>query len=359
MIELLQNLDQSWLATTYIFDNSLLDYLLFILGMISIWLITKIVVVYALHHISILIEKVHGRSEALATLEKISDSISGAFYIFFSFYISLQTTLVVDAFIEQTLLVILLLWTTYHVLTATHFIIDYLTDKYVKDESETDAKSTASAIKIAAKIIVWSLGLLLVLSNLGINITSLVAGLGIGGIAVAFALQNLLADLFSSFAIYFDKPFKIGDFIILDQTMGTVEKIGIKTTRIRALQGEEIILPNQQLTNQEIHNYKQMQHRRIEFKFKVTHQTSIDQLKSIPKVIEDIISGMEKTIFDRAHFKTITDSAFEFEVVYNIDSSDYALYMNTQQEINLQLLAALHKHKIKLAYPTTSVFLQK
>jgi len=214
-------------------------------------------------------------------------------------------------------------------------------------------------LNIIIKIILWIIGLLLILSNLGINITSLVAGLGIGGIAIALALQNILSDLFSSFAIYFDKPFKVGDFIIIGKDMGTVEQIGIKTTRLRALQGEQIVISNQELTSARIQNFKKLSERRVAFELGVVYGTPDDKMKKIPELIEKIIKETKDTRFDRSHFKSFGDFALIFETVYYITSGEYLDYMNAQQEIGLKIKEKFSTEEIEFAYPTQTLFLNK
>jgi MscS family membrane protein len=179
------------------------------------------------------------------------------------------------------------------------------------------------------------------------------------GVAIAFAFQNILEDLFSSFAIVFDKPFKIGDFIIVGDKLGVVEKIGIKTTRIKSLQGEEIVISNKELTSAQVRNFKKMETRRISFSFGVTYQTPTEKLKGIPKTVESIIEETDNVRFDRAHFNEFGDSALLFEVVYYVEGNDYNMYMDAQQQINLKIKESFEKDGIEMAYPTQTIFLQK
>ena len=198
--------------------------------------------------------------------------------------------------------------------------------------------------------------MLLILSNLGIDITSLVAGLGIGGIAFAFAMKNILGDLFSSFAIFFDKPFLPGDFIRVGDQSGTVKKIGIKTTRVQASQGEEIVFSNQELTSTQIHNFKKLKERKIYFSFGVVYETPLKQIKEIPKIVKGIISEISEARFDRAHFNRFDDSALNFDVVYFVETDDYKKYMDIQQKINIEIMEVFEKEKIEMAYPTQVIY---
>jgi small-conductance mechanosensitive channel len=191
---------------------------------------------------------------------------------------------------------------------------------------------------------------------MGIDITALVAGLGVGGIAVALAAQNILGDLFASWSIVLDKPFLVGDFIIIDGYSGTVEHIGLKTTRLRSLTGEQLIFSNSDLLKCRIRNYKRMQERRIVFSFGVLYETPLEKLKEIPGIVKDIITSIENTRFDRAHFASYGNYSLNFEVVYYVLSSDYTVYMDIQQKINLALFEEFQKKDIVFAYPTQTIY---
>ena len=197
------------------------------------------------------------------------------------------------------------------------------------------------------------------LDNMGFEISAVIAGLGIGGIAVALAAQTILKDLFSYFSILFDRPFEIGDFIIIGEYLGTIEHIGIKTTRIRSLGGEQVILSNTDLTSSRVRNYKRMDKRRVLFKLGVTYQTSLEQLKAIPGIIKNAIENVEDTIFDRAHFFSYGDFSLVFEVVYYVKSRDYNKYMDIQQEINFAINEEFKNRDIEFAYPTQTLYLNK
>ncbi|MBI2104651.1 MAG: mechanosensitive ion channel family protein [Candidatus Omnitrophica bacterium] len=209
------------------------------------------------------------------------------------------------------------------------------------------------------RLILWTAAALFVLDNLGINITAFVAGLGIGGVAVALAAQAILGDAFSSFAIYMDRPFEVGDFIVAGDFMGAVEHIGFKTTRVRSLGGEQLVFANSDLTGSRIRNYKRMQQRRIVFKLGVVYQTTPEQVRGIPKLIEGIVKEQQLTRFDRAHFQSFGDSALIFEVVYFVLSADYNLSMDVQQQINLRIMEEFQKAGIEFAYPTQQVYVTK
>lgn len=206
-----------------------------------------------------------------------------------------------------------------------------------------------SAIRDFFGLLLWLLGALLVLSNIGINVTSLIAGLGIGGLAVALAMQRILGDIFSSFSIYLDKPFREGDYIVTGDHSGFVKKIGLKTTRIQALEGEEVVIPNQELTQSRIRNYKRMQQRHIEFDVTVMSDTPSDKLRKIPQIARTIIDKLGLLRFERTTLTKFAKSGITFTIVYDVRNSDYDSYINLQQEINLQLIEELRKEGIGLA----------
>lgn len=207
--------------------------------------------------------------------------------------------------------------------------------------------------------VVYAAILLLALENLGVDVTALIAGLGVGGIAIALAVQNVLGDLFGSLTITLDKPFVVGDFIVVGSEMGTIEKIGIKTTRVRSLGGEQLIFGNNDLLSSRIRNYKRMQERRIVFTFGVTYQTSAEQAASIASGVREIVSGMERTRFDRCHFQKFGASSLDFEVVYFVLSAEYNVYMDVQQAINLEMMRRFERDGIEFAYPTQTLYLER
>lgn len=217
--------------------------------------------------------------------------------------------------------------------------------------------ATYGAINVTAQFLLFTLLLLLLLDNLGVNITALVTGLGIGGIAIALAVQNIIGDIFASLTIILDKPFEAGDFIIVGSMQGTVESVGLKTTRIRSLSGEQWVYPNKQLIESGVQNYKRMNERRIQFGFGLKYETPIDQLEAVPDLVREIIKQQPKTRFDRAHFKSYGESSLDFEVVYYILSPNYNDYMDTQQAINIELLRALSSRKVEMAYPTRQLLI--
>lgn len=231
---------------------------------------------------------------------------------------------------------------------------------YVHRRMEQDPATvtTMTVLGFMGRLLLWSLVLLVGLDNLGVDITALVAGLGIGGIAVALALQNVLGDLFAAFAIALDRPFSIGDFIIVDDMLGTVEHIGLKTTRIRSLFGEQVAIANAKLLDSRIRNYKRMAERRVVFSIGVTYETPPETVAAIPGMLRTIVEAQEGVRFDRAHFAAYGDFALLFEVVYYVLSPDYNRYMDIQQAVNLAVLKRFAEAAIDFAYPTQTLHLR-
>lgn len=239
-------------------------------------------------------------------------------------------------------------------------VIRYTLEKlWLKKEDGQEKIRSFKGLFPAINIFVWIIGLIFLMDNLGFDISGLIAGLGIGGLAVAIAAQAVLGDLFSYFSILLDKPFELGDFVINGDYMGTIEKIGIKTTRIRSLGGEQIIFSNSDLTNSRVRNYKRMEQRRVVFKLGVVYGTNITKLKKIPEIIKNIINSVELTRFDRAHFAEYGDFNLNYEVVYYVLSSDYNKYMDIQQDINFKINESFIKEQIEFAYPTQTIYMEK
>jgi small-conductance mechanosensitive channel len=231
--------------------------------------------------------------------------------------------------------------------------ITFVLGEAVARRKADDAGSVTAltAMSLVAKLILWTLVLLLALGNLGVNVTGLLAGLGVGGIAVALAVQNVLGDLFASLAIVLDKPFAVGDFITVGDCVGTVEHIGMKTTRVHSLSGEQIIFSNSDLLKSRIRNHKRMEERRVLCVVGLSQQTLHAQLVRIPAMMQEIIQAQTGARFDRAHFQAIADQAFVFEMVYYLPDPDYRLYVDTQQAINLELVRRFEGDGIRWAPP--------
>jgi len=286
------------------------------------------------------------------------DVVRWPLYVLLSANISLNFLnihTVVSKIIYFSLLAVII----YYVIRFAEKLIDYGAKKIIENKKEEGGMEIVGLLSTVVKIGLWAGAVVLLLANMGYNVTSLIAGLGIGGLAIALALQNILSDIFSSVSIYFDKPFKVGDFVTIGDYSGTIKKIGIKTTRIQALQGEEIVMSNNELTQAKVQNYGLMSRRRVVLELGVTYQTKSEQLKKIPDILKSIINKAEGASFDRSHFKSYGDSALAFETVYYIESSDYVQYMDIQEGVNLGIYEAFEKEKIDFAYPTQTLFIEK
>ncbi|MBL8012556.1 MAG: mechanosensitive ion channel family protein [Candidatus Omnitrophica bacterium] len=294
----------------------------------------------------------------VSLLSKIGMPVFSVVSLYFAILpLNLSETLRV--FVRYALVIVV----TIRVVVLLQEIITYGIGRAYRRRMKSDDPSIDLMVKSIAGItrwVVWSLAIIFILDNLGINISTFVAGIGIGGVAVALAAQAILGDAFSALSIFLDKPFEIGDFIILDgDYLGSVEHIGIKTTRIRSLSGEELIFSNSDLTKSRIKNYKRMQTRRIAFKFGVTYETPFEQVKKIPDIAKSIINGMEGVKLDRVHFQSFGDFSLVYEVVYYVNSADYNIYMDKQQEINFALMENFKQEEIAFAYPTQTLHLKR
>lgn len=235
--------------------------------------------------------------------------------------------------------------------------LNFWLDSYRRQTRSGDAGAATSlaALGFVAKTLLWTFLVLIMLDNLGVNVTAMVAGLGVGGIAVALAVQNILGDLFASLSIVIDKPFVIGDTITVDAFTGTVEHVGLKTTRLRATGGEEIIVSNSDLLKTRIRNLKRMSERRITFMLSLVHQTPADRLTQVPALLREIVSGQDWVTFERAHFRAITANGLEFEVAYLVLTPDFVTSLDIQQRINLSLMQRLQAEGLVIATPAGTV----
>ena len=258
----------------------------------------------------------------------------------------------------QSLLVIVLAIKVAQVLQG---LAAYGIRKWTEQTAKEDPASAAMLKNVTwvVQLMIWAATVLFIFDNLGINITAFVASLGIGGVAVALAAQSVLGDAFSSFAIFLDKPFQVGDFIIVGDLLGTVEQVGFKTTRICSLGGEQLIFSNSDLTSSRIKNYKRMRERRVVFSLGVIYQTPLEKVKALPPMIKRVVDEHEYARFDRAHFKSFGDFALIYEVVYYVLRPDYNTYMDVQQSMNFRLMEEFEKARLEFAYPTQQLFVTR
>ncbi len=214
-------------------------------------------------------------------------------------------------------------------------------------------------LKKIIQIIVYISAFLIILYVFKVDLTGAVVGLGVGGIAIAFALQSTLSDFFSAFSIYFDRPFEIDDFIVVGDYSGTVKNIGVRSTRIKLLQGEELVISNKELTAGTVRNFRKLEKRRVTFNIGVTYDTSVVKLRKIPGIITYIINNMDSTTFDRVNFTEFGDFSLKFLVIYYVNSADWGKYLDLQEKINFAIKEAFEREDIEMAFPTSTVYVKK
>ncbi len=345
---------QAQLMTFTYFNNTGWDYAVAALVFLGLFISLRIFKTIVLAYLNVLAKKTKNQIDDYVI--GIVNSIHWPYYAFIAVYIATLFLTIPDT-VSQGRDILLIIFTGYYVVKALQSMVDVYIQSYEKRQKE-DAHAL-HFVGVIVKGALWVLVILAILANLGINITSLIAGLGIAGIAIGLALQNVLADIFASVSIFFDKPFKRGDFIIVGDKMGTVQHIGIKTTRVKALQGEEIVFSNTQLTKAELRNFKKMQKRRIAFSIGVTYDTPVAKLEKIPDTIMKILTAEKLAEADRVHFKSFGDFSLNYEIVYYMLDPDYGKFMDTQQSINLAIAKAFQKDKIEFAFPTQTIILDK
>lgn len=338
----------------YFWGNFVFEYLKSLAIFLSVFVILKILKIIIINRLHKIFQKTSSKLDDLVV--GILSSIGWPFYMILALaaaFYSLNLSENFSRIFSGTVLIIISFYIT---IAAQKVFVFFVGQLKAKDKLDS---STENLISQFGKWILWLAAVLIILQNLGFNITAVMAGLGVGGVAVAFALQSVLTDIFAYFSIHLDKPFEVGDFIIIGDDLGSIERIGLKSTRIRMLWGEELIVSNKDLTESRVHNYKQMKERRIHFKFSVAYETPSEKVKKIPEIVKNIFSGLEATRLDRVHFKEFGDSGLIFEVAYYTLTPDYNKYMDIQQTINLSIKEILGREKIDFAYPTQKIFLSK
>jgi small-conductance mechanosensitive channel len=336
--------------------NTVLNYIIFAAAVIVSWFVIKIVGHFLFKRL-IRWSKTSEKPSTEMIARDIKKYLMPAAY-FAAFYLSSKVLVLGTALVNVVSVIV----TAAIIIFAAIFIsvvVIYLISRYWESrEQTTDNRRAVQVISVIIKIVVWTVAGVLFLESIGQPINTLIAGLGIGGIAIAFAAQAVLGDVFCYFTIFFDRPFEIGDFIVAGKEMGTVEHIGVKTTRVRALSGEQLVFSNKDLTNSRIQNYKTMQQRRVLFTLGVTFDTPYEKLTELPAMIKGVIESVEHTQFDRAHFAAYGDFSLNFEVVYYILSSDYNTYMDIHQKVNLGIMEKFQSNGIAFAYPTRTIYLE-
>lgn len=338
-------------------QNSVLDYVIFLAAFLIGILIIKIIKSIVLHRLKAWSKKSATTIDDFL-IQIIEEKLIPLLYlgVFYLSFKNLTLTPDVTNVIDIAAAIILTYFGLRLIIAAINFSLEQY---WVGRDIDTSRRGSLKGIITILKVVIWGIGITFLLDNLGFKISTVVAGLGIGGIAVALAAQTILGDLFSYFVIFFDRPFEIGDFIITENYMGSIELIGIKTTRVRSLGGEQLVFSNTDLTNSRIRNYKRMEKRRVVFKLGVVYQTTLDQSKEIPGIIRKAIENVQDTAFDRAHFASYGDFSLDYEIVYYVMSGDYNKYMDIQQEINFVIKEEFEKRGIEFAYPTQTLFVDK
>ncbi|MFW5661503.1 MAG: mechanosensitive ion channel family protein, partial [Oceanicaulis sp.] len=224
-------------------------------------------------------------------------------------------------------------------------------------QTGSDISNAVSVLKWLIIGAIWIITIIVLLDTAGVQVTALIAGLGVGGIAIGLAAQGIFSDLFASLSILFDKPFKKGDFVVFGAISGTVEEIGLRTTRIRSLSGEQISVSNTDLIGERVHNFQRLMRRRFVMTIGVIYQTPADVIEAIPRWIKEDLDKIETLTFDRAHFSGFGDSALNFEIVFWVEAPEYPILMDKRQEAGLAIMRRFEKEGVDFAYPTRTVFI--
>jgi small-conductance mechanosensitive channel len=340
------------------FGNSLISYLIAAGIFLASMIFFKLIKFVVLKRIQKIAKQTANKIDDFAV--ELLDSIGWPLYAIVALYLSLMLLnlpLLIFTIVKYAA-IILGVW---YLMRALMQLVDFVSSLVSKARQNRADEDTSMIGFLAnfAKWLLWLFALLVFLHTIGVNITSIIAGLGIGGIAIAFALQNILSDIFASISIYFDKPFEIGDFIVIGNDSGVVERIGIKSTRIKTLKGQQLVVSNKELTSTRVDNYKRMEKRRVVFAIGLVYSTSAKQLARVPGIIKKLISKVEHAELSRVHFNGFGAYSLDFEIVYHVDTKDYGVYMDTHQEVLLQIKSEFEKQKLKFAYPTQSIFIEK
>ena len=339
-------------------DNTLGQWLLALAIVLAIVFLLRILASAVIRHLGNLTKRT--RTEVDDFGIELLRKTKGLFIVLFAVWVgsfSLTLSPANDAWLRRALGIGLLvqgaLWAT--------GVVNYLLGRYRRRQEEEDpGMATAlGALGFVTKAVVWAFFLLLILQNLGVEITALLAGVSVGGIAVALAVQNVLGDLLSSLSIVLDKPFVIGDFIVIGEFSGTVEHVGLKSTHVRSISGEQLVFSNSDLLNSRIRNYKRMQERRALFNLGVTYDTPPEKLERIPEMVKEVVETQGQTRFDRCHFKSFGDFSLNIETVYYMTVPDFATYMDVQQAINFELYRRFAEEGIEFAYPTQTLHIER
>ncbi|MDZ7612219.1 MAG: mechanosensitive ion channel family protein [Candidatus Moranbacteria bacterium] len=359
MQEFWQNF-QGWMDFTFL-GNAGMDYfwaVVWFAGLMAAFKIFKVIVIARLRHLSKKTE-----TDVDDFVIRLINEVKPPFYFLVALYFGLNS-LAMNELADKIIFGVFLITIVFQAVVTIQKIIDFVLERKIlaNIQDKKDEKNKRAVLKLFSQIVkavLWVVGLLLVLQNMGVDVTSLIAGLGIGGVAIAFALQGVLGDLFASFSIFLDEPFRVGDYVKAGNESGTVQKVGMRSSRIKTLAGDELVVANTDISSARVHNYGKMEKRRVSFDIGVTYETGSKKLKKIPEMVKKEIEKVENVEFGRCHFKSFGDFALIFEAVYFVDSGEYDFFMDVQQTINLGIYKSFEKEKIQFAYPTQTVYLNK
>lgn len=342
---------QNFLSKEY-FNNTVSDYLIFLLILIvGIGFISLLRRILFKHYLSK--EERHKSVIDSMLVQSIKKYFTPVLYLILLYYSTIILTL--NTTFNRIFQILIMAGIIFYGALFASKIAVLISNKYLEKKNENADTAGIKWINNIIKFIVWVAAFFLFLENAGVRLTAVIAGLGIGGIAIAFAAQAILEDVFGFFSIIFDKPFEIDDFIVTGNYMGNVEHIGIKTTRLRSINGEQLIFSNKQLLSTCIQNYKRLQNRRVLFKVSVTYNTAAEKLREIPEIIKNIINSVDNTAFNRVHFAEFADYCLSFEIAYYVLSGDFVEYMDIKQEVNLLIKEEFEKRGIEFAFPTQMI----
>ncbi len=338
-----------------VYNNTILKYLIFLAALIVSIAVIRIVGHFIFKHSTKLAKKSKTTVDDYL-VKSTKKYIMPAAYLA-ALYFNTKILVIGTALTKIINIVVLAGVTIMVALFASSVIVMFFNKYWEGKRTDANKELAIKTLSGVLKIVIWVVAVILFLDNIGYDITTLIAGVGIGGLAIAFAAQAILGDIFCFFTIFFDRPFEIGDFIVAGEQMGTVEYIGLKTTRLRTLSGELLICSNTDLTGSRIQNYKTMEQRRVLFTLGVTYDTPHEKLAKIPSILKDVIEKVECTQFGRAHFVSYGDFSLNYETAYFILSSDYDTYMDIHQKVNLGIKEAFEKEEIEFAFPSQTIYM--
>ena len=347
---------ENFLSQSFL-GNTALEWIIGFGVAVGVWVAVRIAVRILLNRMKALAAKTETDIDDLVT--ELLEKTKGLFVALVALYAgarSLQLSVGMDALMTRLFILGFIIQGAYW----ANGIVNYILGSWAKKKFEPDPTITTAlgSVGFLIRLAVWATFGMLALDNLGIDIGPMVAGLGIGGLALGLALQGTLSDLFASFSIVFDRPFTVGDYIQVGSLAGTVEHVGLKTTRVKSLTGEQLVFSNSDLLGSRIQNFQRRAERRCAFTLGVTYDTRPDQLERIPSLIQEIIESHDHTRFDRSFFMTFGDSALNIDTVYYMNVPDFATYGATHHSINIEIFKRFAQEGIEFAYPTQTIHVE-